>query len=250
MEDNTSGFQNENELIGYLNNEKIKKMNNNLKEFILFLFGDISEESIVQAIPGKGGQKPDMIITANGKVRKISIKKGSGNSVHQENIDVFTEFLTSIDIPSEIINKLLKFHWGDGTSDGTGTKRVSSSEYKKEFLKEIDIINEEFNKEKNIKHFINRFILQGKLEEYDEVDVVYYGNINDGHWASKNEIIDYITNNIFNIDTVHFGPLTYQIWNRCLNFNPKTENRRKIMQVKWGSLLNDLLNIERNRKNE
>ena len=34
------------------------------------------------------------------------------------------------------------------------------------------------------------------------------------------------------------------------NFNPNTENRRRVMQVKWGSLLNDLLIIERNRKNE
>lgn len=250
MEDNTSGFQNENELIEYLNNNKTKNLNKNLKEFIFFLFGDIAEESIIQAMSGKGGQKPDMIITVNEDTRKVSIKKGSGNSVHQENIDIFTEFLKEIDIPNKIINKLLKFHWGDGTSDGTGSKRISCSEYKKEFLKEIDVINEEFNKEKNIKKFINRFILQGKLKEYDEIDAIYYGNVNEGHWASKNEIIDYVAHNIFNIDTVHFGPLTYQIWNRCLNFNPKTENRRKVMQVKWGSLLNDLLNIERNRKNE
>lgn len=250
MGDNTSGFENEDELIEYLNNKKIKELNNNMREFIFFIFGNIDEESIIQAESGKSGQKPDMIITINNVIKRISIKKGTGNSVHQEKVEIFAEFLTSINIPSEIIDKLLKYHWGDGTNNGTGSERISSMEYKKKFQNDIDIINEEFNKEKNIKEFINRFIMQGKSEEYDVVDALYYGNVKEGHWASKDEIIEYVVNNIFSLDSIHFGPLTYQIWNRCLNFNPKTENRRKVMQVKWGSLLNDLLIIERNRKNE
>lgn len=250
MGDNTSGFENEDELIEYLNNKKIKELNNNMREFIFFIFGNIDEESIIQAESGKSGQKPDMIITINNVIKRISIKKGTGNSVHQEKVEIFAEFLTSINIPSEIIDKLLKYHWGDGTNNGTGSERISSTEYKKKFQNDIDIINEEFNKEKNIKEFINRFIMQGKSEEYDVVDALYYGNVKEGHWASKDEIIEYVVNNIFSLDSIHFGPLTYQIWNRCLNFNPKTENRRKVMQVKWGSLLNDLLIIERNRKNE
>ncbi len=41
----------------------------------------------------KSGQKPDMIITINNVIKRISIKKGTGNSVHQEKVDVFVEFL-------------------------------------------------------------------------------------------------------------------------------------------------------------
>lgn len=250
MGDNTSGFENEDELIEYLNSKKIKDLNSNMKDFIFFIFGNIDEENIIQATSGKSGQKPDMIITINNVIKRISIKKGTGNSVHQEKVDVFVEFLKSINISNETINKLLKFHWGDGTSDGTGSQRISSSDYKQQFPEEIEMINKEFNKEKNIKEFIYRFIMQGKSDDYDIVDALYYGNVNEGHWASKDEIIEYVVNNIFNLNSIHFGPLTYQIWNRCLNFNPNTENRRRVMQVKWGSLLNDLLIIERNRKNE
>lgn len=250
MGDNTSGFENEYELIEYLNSKKIKDLNSNMKDFIFFIFGNIDEENIIQATSGKSGQKPDMIITINNVIKRISIKKGTGNSVHQEKVDVFVEFLESINISNETINKLLKFHWGDGTSDGTGSQRISSSDYKQQFPEEIEMINKEFNKEKNIKEFIYRFIMQGKSDDYDIVDALYYGNVNEGHWASKDEIIEYVVNNIFSLDSIHFGPLTYQIWNRCLNFNPNTENRRRVMQVKWGSLLNDLLIIERNRKNE
>lgn len=250
MGDNTSGFENEDELIEYLNSKKIKDLNSNMKDFIFFIFGNIDEENIIQATSGKSGQKPDMIITINNVIKRISIKKGTGNLVHQEKVDVFVEFLESINISNETINKLLKFHWGDGTSDGTGSQRISSSDYKQQFPEEIEMINKEFNKEKNIKEFIYRFIMQGKSDDYDIVDALYYGNVNEGHWASKDEIIEYVVNNIFNLNSIHFGPLTYQIWNRCLNFNPNTENRRRVMQVKWGSLLNDLLIIERNRKNE
>lgn len=250
MGDNTSGFENEDELIEYLNSKKIKDLNSNMKDFIFFIFGNIDEENIIQATSGKSGQKPDMIITINNVIKRISIKKGTGNSVHQEKVDVFVEFLESINISNETINKLLKFHWGDGTIDGTGSQRISSSDYKQQFPEEIEMINKEFNKEKNIKEFIYRFIMQGKSDDYDIVDALYYGNVNEGHWASKDEIIEYVVNNIFNLNSIHFGPLTYQIWNRCLNFNPNTENRRRVMQVKWGSLLNDLLIIERNRKNE
>ena len=250
MGNNSSGFENEGELIGYLNNRKVKDLNNNMKNFIFFIFGNIDKENIIQATSGESGQKPDMIITINNVIKRISIKKGTGNSVHQEKVEKFAEFLTSIKIPSEIIDKLLRYHWCDGTNNGTGSKRISITEYKKKFQNDIDIINEEFNKEKNIKEFINRFIMQGKSEEYDIVDALYYGNIKEGHWASKDEIIEYVVNNTFSLNSIHFGPLTYQIWNRCLNFNPKTENRRKVMQVKWCSLINDLVIIERDRKNE
>ena len=250
MGDNTSGFENEVQLIEYLNGKRIRALNKNCKKFIEFLFGCINEENTIQAIPGKSGQKPDIIIIVNDRSKKISVKKGTGNSVHQEKIEAFVEFLKSIDISPEIIEKLLRYHWGDGTKNGTGFERVSSTEYKRQFPQEIDTINKEFNKEKNIKEFINRFIIQGKSTEYDIVDALYYGDINEGHWASRKEIVEYVVNNIFNLDSIHFGPLTYQIWNRCLNFNPETEKRREVMQVKWSSLLNDLINIERNRKNE
>lgn len=250
MGNNKSGFENEDELIEHLNNKKVKELNKNLKDFIFFLFDSVDEESNIQATTEKSGQKPDMIIVINDNIKKISIKKGTGNSVHQEKVDVFAEFLASINIPNDLINELLRFHWGDGTCDGTGNQRISSFEYKREFPEKIEIINAEFNKEDNLKQFINRFIMQGKSNKYDTVDALYYGNVEKGHWATKEEIIEYIVNNTFELDSVHFGPLTYQIWNRCLNFNPKTEERRKVMQVKWGSLYNDLLNIERNRRNE
>lgn len=247
MGSNTSGFQNETDLISALANKYYLNLNNNLKNFISFLFPQVNDYDKIKCYSGMVGQKPDIIIEINNKRKNISIKKGSGNSVHQEDIELFIDFLTTLDISEEAKIELLKYHWADGTTNGSGKIRVSSAEYKAEHQNEIDLINSELNKKETLTKLITRVLFKGKNDEFDEADVVYYGTINKGHWATKNEIIKYMLNNNFDINSIHFGPLTYQIWNRCLNFNPNTENRRNVMQVKWGSLEKDLLIIEKER---
>lgn len=247
MGSNTSGFQNETDLISALANKYYLNLNNNLKNFISFLFPQVNDYDKIKCYSGIAGQKPDIIIEINNKRKNISIKKGSGNSVHQEDIELFIDFLTTLDISEEAKIELLKYHWADGTTDGSGKIRVSSAEYKAEHQNEIDLINSELNKKEPLTKLITRVLFKGKNDEFDEADVVYYGTINKGHWATKNEIIKYMLDNNFDINSIHFGPLTYQIWNRCLNFNPNTENRRNVMQVKWGSLEKDLLIIEKER---
>ncbi len=247
MGSNTSGFQNETDLIGALNNKSYSELNNNLKKFILFLFPQVNNNDRINCYSGKVGQKPDIIIEINNSKKNISVKKGSGNSVHQEDINLFMDFLTTLDISEEAKIELLKYHWGDGTSDGSGKIRVSSAEYKSEHQKEIDLINSELNKKEPLTKLITRVLFKGKSDDFSEADAVYYGTIDKGLWATKEEIINYFLNNRFDLNSIHFGPLTYQIWNRCLNFNPNTENRRNVMQVKWGSLEKDLLIIEKER---
>lgn len=247
MGSNTSGFQNETDLISALSNKLYTELNDNLKKFISFLFSQVNNNDKIKCYSGMVGQKPDIIVEINNKRKNVSIKKGSGNSVHQEDIDLFMDFLTTLDISEEAKIELLKYHWADGTTDGSGKIRVSSAKYKTEHQKEIDLINSELNKKEPLTKLITRVLFKGKSDKFDEADVVYYGTINEGHWATKDEIIKYMINNRFDINSIHFGPLTYQIWNRCLNFNPNTENRRDVMQVKWGSLERDLLIIEKER---
>lgn len=247
MGSNTSGFQNETDLISALENNYYLNLNNNLKKFISFLFPQVNDYDKIKCYSGITGQKPDIIIEINNKRKNVSIKKGSGNSVHQEDIDLFIDFLTTLDISEDAKIELLKYHWADGTTDGSGKIRVSSAEYKAKHQDEINLINSELNKKEPLTKLITRVLFKGKSDEFDEADIVYYGTINEGHWATKNEIIKYMLNNKFDINSIHFGPLTYQIWNRCLNFNPNTENRRNVMQVKWGSLEKDLLIIEKER---
>ena len=144
---------------------------------------------------------------------------------------------------------MLKYHWSDGSTDGSGKIRVSSHDYKLAHQEQIDLINKGLNEPNILRRIVDRILFQGKSDEYDRAEYIYHGNIDNGKWASDKEVFKYIENNEFNINSVHFGPLTYQIWNSCLNHNPRTENRRNIMQSKWGSLMIDLINIERERNN-
>ena len=247
MGSNKSGFQNEVKLISSLHNKSFQQLNDNLKKFILFLFPQVKRNDKIKCYCGKAGQKPDIIIEINNEKKLVSVKNGSGNSVHQEDISVFMDFLKSLGVSKETRMELLKFHWADGTLDGSGKKRVSSVKYKSEHKKEIDLINSELNKKELLTKIINRVLFKGRCEDFEEACAIYYGDEKEGHWATREEIIKYILNSKPNLKSVHFGPLTYQIWNRCLNFNPKTEIRRNTMQVKWSSIERDLLNIEKER---
>lgn len=249
MGSNVLGFKNENNLIFSLNGKKVKDLNDNLKNFMNFLFMNLNSNDTILVSAGNTGQKPDMIVNVNNNIKRISIKIGNGNSVHQENIDLFMRYLSSIGISKETQLELLKYHWADGTINGTGKNRISGSEYKKINKNKINLINKEINQHNFLIQFVNRFLFQGKSSEYKTADAIYYGNSELGHWASKDEILKYILSNSFVSKSIHFGPLNYQVWNRCLNFNPKTEARRNIMQIKWSSLLQDIIYIERNRGN-
>ena len=81
-----------------------------------------------------GGAKPDILIRINHNKYFISIKTGSGNSVHQEKLDEFISFLdkqTILDI--KIANNLRYFIWGDGTLDGSAdfNQRKNANKIKK-----------------------------------------------------------------------------------------------------------------------
>jgi len=83
-------------------------------------------------------------------VRGISIKKGVKNSVHVEGIESFTTFLKELGVRKSLINMFLKYHYADGTKNGTGDIRISSAEYKKHHQNEINKINKELNKDRYI----------------------------------------------------------------------------------------------------
>ena len=252
MSSNRDGFQNETELANYINDtEYYNDMNSNMKQFLSFIFGetDINNRKIIATKPTGYARniKPDIIISTDNIKKYISIKKGSGNSVHQESINDFTKFLSDIRIPNNIVQYLLEFHYGDGTTDGSGKQRISSINFKNLYPDKIQQINAEMNKPEILELLFNRFLFVGNAINAPRVDVVYHGTVENGLWASTNEITNHLLHNTFNRNNVSFSHLNYQVWNRCLNFNPKTEDRRQIMQIKWASLETDFIEIKQKR---
>ena len=242
------GFINEIELIDYINCNSWNSLNSNIKKFLMFTFGssfNANQKFIARKCDG-GQVKPDLLITHNGVSKYVSVKKGSGNSVHQEKISVFFPLIGDM-FGEKVLNNLKLFHYGDGTIDDTGKTRLSASECQYEYSREIRELNLVFNKPDSLVFFLNRFLFIGNVSSTLIVDVVYHGTIDSGLWASRDELINYFTNNNFTSNALHFGSLTYQVWGRNNDFVAVHPDRRYVMQVKWGSCKNDLMAITRKR---
>lgn len=225
-----NGFINEEVLREYINNNSFNTYNNNIKDFLSFVFGSKLNTELSFKAEKKAGQvKPDLCIKHNGIEKYISIKKGTGNSVHQECIDVFFPYINSL-INATVLNNLKIFHYGDGTTNDTGAIRYSAEECKIKYSEEVKTLNTELNKWSNLSNFLDRFLFIGNVGTL-AIDIVYHGEITSGFWASKNEIINYVRNNSFDTNAVHFGPLTYQVWGR----NEKKNSALSRKKIRYAS---------------
>ena len=95
---------------------------------------------------------------------------------------------------------------------------------------------------------ILRCLFEG-INKKNIADYIYYGSTVEGVYASKDEIIKYMCNNMANeIIAPHFSYLIYQNWNRNIVYNIKLESHRYYCQLKWPSISEDLKKISENRK--
>lgn len=243
-----NGLENERLIVNYINDNSFDSYNNNIQNFLSFLFPEIeiNENSVFTATLITRSIKPDICICYNNIKKYISIKKGNGNSIHQESLDSLCSFISQEFSNQNIINDLKLFHYGDDTINNTGTRRYSSKECKQRYIQSIQNLNNFFNQSTNIVRFLDRFLFIGNIGDIC-VDAIYHGNCSNGIWASYSEIINFFQNfQITNNNAVYFGPMTYQVWGRNVDNNAKYPNRRFVSQIKWGSIMTDLGNIRNN----
>lgn len=249
-----TGIDNEFEFVKYFNGKKISELNPKFRELVDKLYPFEKEKSIIKSWRNHYPQKTDIFIRINGVMKGISIKKGIKNSIHVERITGFIHFLIDNKIEEDIVIEYLKYHYADGSINGTGKNRLSCEEYKMNNQSAIDSINKAFNDEKILRKAIEKFVIKGNNSDF-YIDAMIYGTIDDFLWITKQEIIDIILSKRNDYSTaVHFGPLVCQPKNRCLNFNFKYEKDRFCVQLKWYSLFDDIIeymNIkEMNKRNQ
>lgn len=242
-----NGFQNELEIKRELDNKNIKELNPMYRSFIEDLFSNINDSDLINCIIDDSNKKHDIIISIKNEKRYISIKKGIKNSVHVEGISSFIHFLIQNHVKRNVVIEYLKYHYADGSTNGTGINRLSAEEYKKENQEKIDMINAEINNKDLLIKVIDRFILKGNISD-KSIDAILFGVNDDFIWIKKEDIIKVILSkkDVYS-SAVHFGPLTIQPLDRCLNYNPKYDKRRFCVQVKWYNLADDIIEFMNNR---
>ena len=243
-----TGKNNEYEFVKYLNGKRISELNPMFRELVDELFPKEESNSIIKSWKNHYKEKSDIFIKINEKMKGISIKKGYKNSVHVERISDFIHFLIENNVDREIVIEYLKYHYADGTTNGKGNKRIPVEEYKKDNQPKIDKINKVLNDEKIIKKAINRFITRGKNTDCF-ISAIIYGEVDDFIWATKEQIEEIILlkKDVYS-SAVHFGALTCQPKNRCLNYNPLYEKDRFCVQIKWYNIFDDIIEYLSNKK--
>ena len=173
---------------------------------------------------------------------------GYKNSVHIEHLNMFKKFLEKNSITEDIIDKLYRYIYADGTNNNTGEVRLSNAEYIEKNEKDIKELNVVFNllKEK----LINRFLIETDINYRVKVDAIIHGTPNDFIWSTSDEVKRYLENEDIISTSLHTGKLYIQSWDKNIVRNTKYEHCRNYIQVKWFSMYDDLITIMSRRSNK
>ena len=188
------GFDNETLLMNALANKKYGELNDNLKKTVTYISEKpIDDNEIIKSYKLGGVHKTDLIIEFNSTSYNLSIKKGSGNSIHQEKVEGFVSFLKKeYDISDELKNDILCFIWGDGTLDGTGAieDRLSAAQFKRKNPEKVANIKKFFHEHK--KELIERFLIKGLKSDFSP-DYMYYGTPEEGIVVNANDALEWLS---------------------------------------------------------
>jgi hypothetical protein len=227
----------EDEVVKLLNQKKYSEIGDSFwRSFLKEVFPSIKGEDVIYVEKLGGIYKSDILLSLNKSTKPIgiSLKSGSGNSVHQEPLDIFIQFCkkeleASVDICSYIEWFVLE--------------RKSANQLYKEHPDRFDTLNKFFHK--NRIPLLRRFLVTGRLDK-GFADVIIYKNDNVIVFAKTSDILKECEkeNSFFfkkrRKNFIKIGPLTFQAWNRNISGKPESEKKRGSIQLKWGTMAVDL----------
>lgn len=243
MTEVSNGYDNEYAFVQAFNGKRFCELDPLCQKFLEDLYVVVPDDAIIKAWRNHYPQKTDVFIRVNGLMKGISIKMGMCNSVHVEPISEFIHFLIENSVKRENVISYLKYHYADGTTNGSGSVRLSVDEYKKEHQQEIDVLNEDLNQVEFVSKAFERFVFKGNNSKYS-IDAIVYGTPLDFIWLSRKDVKKFLlVGNKEYSSAVHFGPLTCQPLSRCLNYNPTSEKNRFCVQLKWHNLHDNIIEM-------
>lgn len=246
--DNTHGLLMKDCIINELSEKSYVELNDNFKKFLNYITNkenvSLNESELLSVLPiSSNNQKQDFVLGFSDISVTIRVKTGDNNSVHQEKIAYFTEYLEKLGASSEVCDAFRLLVWSDGTLDGTGplSSRMTLQTLLTNYPNEKRIMTNFLQKEQL--SILKRALSSGR-QEGSKVDYYYHGNTNLGVWASCPEMIKFHKKHPIGKSTLlPVGRLEVQSWNVSLNGLPTTEEKRGSIQFKYTSLESDLRNI-------
>ena len=232
----------EDEILTGLNGKKISELSNNLKYFMRNLYGPLDDDEIVECHKTDDSYKVDLVITYKKSIKNVSVKTGRAEIVHNEVLDYFTAFLSREGISDETIETIKLFHYGDGTTDGTGEKRMTYVEIAHALQDRIRKANDELNYRKDmVLKTIYHCVFKGANENNPEVDAIYFGTKDYGVMATKKQILTHIRKRNFGFyENLHIGPLLLRPDARYVDKEIASQRKRNRIVAYWPNLNADI----------
>ena len=230
-----TGFQNEIEIAKSLNNKLVGELNLLYRNFLEDLFGELCNEDLVKCVVDYTMKKYDIIISINNEKKYVSLKKGIKNSIHVESISSFIHFLIENKIDKRNITQYLKYHYADGTTNGTGKRTLTFPDYKLKLKRKIRKVNKYFMKHEDLLiKLINRFVI-------GSTDILIHGTVDNFTYITKDEIIKLLLSlKKEPSSTIHFSRLIFASKGRNNDID------KFIVQIKWYNLADDIEIIRKN----
>jgi len=237
------GLLNEQRMILALNNKKFEELNPNLQTFVMQILPDLDKSRPIECFKCKEYTKPDIVISQGKKVRYISLKTGTADTMHSENVDTFVEFLRENGFDDYSIESYLLYHYGDGTTDGTGTDRLGVVAVREKYDKRITALNDALNKSKDfLKKFADRVMWQGVNPLEMPADVIYHGTEEYGCFMSKYQLTRHLERKSWSYMqfVLHVGPFVIRPRARYPGKEIKNDEFRRKVIVYYPRILADI----------
>lgn len=235
------GLQNELNIVEMLDGKTYKELPDFWKKRMKQLCKEVEDDDKIECFKCVYNKKADIGVRVREYRYNISIKSGFFVSVHSERLSSFTGFLRSIGISEELIETLKYYHYGDGTTDGTGDVHYNLSTIKENMQKNIDEFNKVVNEKEILKQIVLRVLCIGTPYQRSFVSHIYAGTVNYGEMIDAKTLVEYICSGYPTAtDSIHFGPFIYAPAYRGVeNFNANNVKRHYI-NIKWPSLYRDI----------
>ena len=232
----------EDEFVVAIDGKRAKDLSHNLKHILREIFGLFDGDEVLKCGLVDKLQKPDFFIEYKGVRKYISLKTGRAETINEEGLKQFLEYLRSWNLSVESQKTFLYYHFGDGTMDGSGEQRMEYFELIAKLNTKIVALNEELNSSKEfIKDVIHRMLFQGSVDSNIPADYIYFGDVNYGVVCSEAQIFKHVDRRDWEyMDNPHIGPIQFRPHARYINAPIKKEKSRWKVDFWWANLSADL----------
>lgn len=232
----------EDDFIESINTKKYFNLSENMKQVIKTMFPNVKEENQIVAEKCDPYGKPDIKVTIGDLSHYVSLKTNTAKHIHSEELSIFIKQLTNFNISSKTLDTIRKFHYGDGTLDGTGNIRMTYDELFPTMIKEIKEANEELNEfNEHVVKLVDKFVFIGNNESRPSADFIYHGSLKFGVICSRKQVLKHLRRRNYDfMRNLHIGPIQFHPYARYASFKEKHPYKRDIVNFVWVNFISDL----------